>query len=119
MLAQLRRLRLERDIVRVYKKGRSGSAANLHAKSLKTGWPTARVAIVVSKKVSKKAVVRNKIRRRVSAAVEELWNQLVPGYDVVVTVRDDISDAAASDLQKQVAQALSRAGVIKEDKANV
>ena len=119
MLAKARRLRQERDIVRVYKKGRWGGAADLHAKAFKTGWPEARMAIVVSKKVSKKAVVRNRIRRRVAGQVEELWNSLVPGYDIVVTVRSDVSEATAPELKKQLSQALSRTGAINEEKPHV
>lgn len=119
MLAKARRLRQERDIVRVYKKGRSGGAADLHVKALKTGWPGTRVAIVVSKKVSKKAVVRNTIRRRVSGQIEELWNSLLPGYDVVVTVRNDIAEAPAPVIKKQVNQALASSGALKDNKAHV
>jgi ribonuclease P protein component len=117
MLARARRLRHERDILRVYKKGRYGNAADLQAKVLATGGPTTRVAIVVSKKISKKATVRNRIRRRLAAAVSELWNQLLPGYDIVVTVRSDISEAV--DLPQQLATALSRSNVIAQEKKRV
>ncbi|MDL2363291.1 MAG: ribonuclease P protein component [Patescibacteria group bacterium] len=45
-----------------------------------------RVAIVVSKKVAKSAVVRNRIRRRLYAATREQSALIAPGTDLVVTV---------------------------------
>lgn len=39
----------------------------------------ARVAVSVSKKVSKKAVTRNLIRRRTYAAVADFYHELKPG----------------------------------------
>lgn len=115
MLAKPQRLRLERDIVRVYKRGRSGGAASLHVKALHVGWPTTRLAIVVSRKVSKKAVVRNRIRRRLSGLVSELWGHLGPGYDIVVTVRSDISEAKAEDLRQQLTKALAVSGALQKE----
>lgn len=47
-----------------------------------------RVAVVVSKKVDKSAVVRNRIRRRLYAAIESRVGEL-PTYDLVFTVLDN------------------------------
>lgn len=50
---------------------------------------TYRCAVVVSKKISKSAVVRNRIRRRIYEQIR-LHNQLVPaGTDLVVTIYSD------------------------------
>ena len=45
--------------------------------------PTKKVAIIVSKKVSKKAVVRNKIRRMLYGVVESRWEMLVDGWYII------------------------------------
>jgi ribonuclease P protein component len=45
-----------------------------------------RVAVVVSRKVSKSAVVRNRIRRRIYEAVRQSSADIAPGTDLVFTV---------------------------------
>jgi ribonuclease P protein component len=112
MLAREKRLRKERDIARVYHKGRYGRGANIQAKCLSTGLPTSRAAIVVSKKISKKAVVRNRIKRRLSAYLSGSWQTVKPGYDIVLTVRSDISAIPAAELATEVHSALRKAGAL-------
>ena len=49
--------------------------------------PRARVAVVVSKKVARKAVDRNRIRRRIYTAVRGYIAQLPPGVYLVLANR--------------------------------
>jgi ribonuclease P protein component len=112
MLAQDRRLRKSRDIERVYKKGRFGGAKDLTLKALITHQPMTRATVVVAKKISKKAVVRNRIRRRLMEILAANWETLAPGCDIVVTVRSDVSDFSGSELTGQLLGALRRAGAV-------
>jgi ribonuclease P protein component len=48
-----------------------------------------RVAVVVSRKVSKSAVVRNRIRRRIYEIVRQSEEIIAPGTDLVITVFDE------------------------------
>lgn len=48
-----------------------------------------RCAVVVSRKVNKSAIVRNRIRRRIYAIVEELAQNISQPYDIAVIVYDD------------------------------
>jgi ribonuclease P protein component len=101
--------------MKVYRKGRYGNAADLQVKALRVG-PGTRAAIVVSKKVSKRAVVRNRIRRRLSGVLQDLWSTLVPGYDIVVTVRSEsLAEAPAPAVRLQLTEALRRAGTINQE----
>lgn len=64
---------------------------------------TYRVAVVVSKKVSKSAVVRNRIRRRVFEAVAMHHDQINKPLDLVFFVYSaSLEDMPFSKLQKQV-----------------
>ena len=62
---------------------------------------TPRVAVVVSKKVSKVAPVRNRLRRRIYEVIRIHLDSIDPGYDFVVTVFDkrvdELSPAALQD----------------------
>ncbi len=46
-----------------------------------------RIGISVSTKVSKRAVVRNRIKRRIAAALQQLLPKLLPGWRLVVVVK--------------------------------
>ena len=113
MLASQYRLKKSRDITRVLSRGVFKSVGELTAKFTKNGQEFSRVATVVSKKVSKRAVVRNTIRRRISGVLESKWGTVSGGYDIVIVVREDISAMAAPDLSKRVASLLERAEIIK------
>ena len=114
MLASENRLRHRRDIERVFKGGRFGASAALTAKAWRSGHPQSRAVVVVSKKVSKKAVVRNTIRRRLLAQLAQTWETIPTGYDIVINARQDLSKTAVADLQKQLLSALTAAGVIRK-----
>lgn len=62
-----------------------------------------RLAVVVSRKVSKSAVVRNRIRRRVYEIVREHAEQLPAGVDLVITAfSDDLALMPDPQLQSSV-----------------
>lgn len=109
MLARSLRLRHSRDIERVYKQGRYGASDYLSVKVLQGRGQISRATVVVAKKVSKKAVVRNSLRRRILEILARHWQRIQPGCDIVVTVKQDASDLAPTALDSEVVQALTKA----------
>lgn len=78
-----------------------------------------RVAVVVSRKVSKSAVVRNRIRRRIYEAVRELEPRISSAYDLVFVVYgEDLARIRSAALQKAVRQQLHSAGVLAAETAS-
>lgn len=74
---------------------------------------TYRMAVVVSKKVCKSAVVRNRIRRRIFESVRQ-QTLVVGAYDVVVTVfSDQIAEMDAAELSKVLQAQFHQAGLNK------
>jgi ribonuclease P protein component len=68
-----------------------------------------RVAVVVSRKVSKSAVTRNRIRRRVYEAVRAGGTDIKPGTDLVFTVfSDQLAILEAPKLQDTVTGLLEK-----------
>ena len=68
-----------------------------------------RVAVVVSRKVNKSAVVRNRIRRRMYEIVRN--QDVQPGTDLVFTVfNDQLAELPAPKLQETVSGLLEKAG---------
>lgn len=71
-----------------------------------------RLAIVVSKKVHKSAVVRNRIRRRLYEAAR--IQQISDPYDIVLTVfHEQVGVMPAEELSRLVHAQLVQAGIIK------
>lgn len=80
-------------------------------RALQTAATESRAVIVVGKKISKKAVVRNKIRRQLTEQLVTLWDQLEAGQDIVIYVKEDLSQAA-SEAGRELKVALERAGAL-------
>lgn len=102
------RLRKERDIVRVYQKGRGVLSDQLGIKIVPNPQRQTRTAIVVSKKVDKRAVVRNRNRRRVAGILRQQGETYLAGCDIVVTVRHDLSGLSHAELTRLVSELLKR-----------
>lgn len=72
-----------------------------------------RAAVVVSKKVSKSAVVRNRIRRRVYENVRILSNSYVGVHDMAFLVYDErYADMPAEKLTAEMQKLLQKAKII-------
>jgi ribonuclease P protein component len=112
MLAAPNRLRKNFEITRVYKRGVYGGAGGpLSIKALTTKGPFSRAVVVVSKKVDKRAVVRNRIHRRLAGVLATIWETVPSGYDIVVSVHSDVSGLSTQELTKLITTALTRARV--------
>lgn len=69
-----------------------------------------RVAVVVSRKTSKSAVVRNRIRRRVYEIVRNEDQIIKPGTDLVFTVfSDQVAEIESAKLTKIITDILQKA----------
>ncbi len=72
-----------------------------------------RLAVVVSKKISKSAVTRNRIRRRLYEEVRTINDPITSPYDMVMTVfHEKLADMPADELQRMVRAQLRQAKII-------
>ena len=77
-----------------------------------------RLAVIVSRKVNKSAVARNRIRRRLYASVRNLQKDIVVPHDIVLNVYDQkIIDEPPKELDKLVKKQLASAGVLAKTAA--
>lgn len=75
---------------------------------------TPRVAVVVSKKIMKPAVGRNRIRRRLYEIVRHELPQLNERSDIVlIVISPEVMTAGSDDLTKSVASAFKQADLYK------
>jgi ribonuclease P protein component len=107
------RLKSSLDFQAVYTKGRSvaNRAAVLYVLPLKPA-SMSRVGFAAGKKLGK-AVVRNRIKRRIKEVVRLLWSRVKPGYLLIVIARQGAKDIAFSDLQTKVTDLFEKASLLR------
>ena len=85
------RLTHTKEFSKVYRSGKQAKTKHLAVKVLKLSERVAencsRFGITVSQKVSKRSVVRNRLKRQVRAAIQVLIPHLESGWWVVVVLR--------------------------------
>ncbi len=98
---------------RVYQHGRTVRSPLLALKALPNERRQEyRTAVVVSRKVHKSAVVRNRLRRRVYEQVR-LQPVQIKAYDLVFTVYgEQLADLPATELHQLITDLLSSAGAL-------
>jgi ribonuclease P protein component len=106
------RLCRRKDFDNVFRKGRSWNNELLVLRSLPNDLPHNRYGFITSKRLGK-AVVRNRVRRRVREVVRVL--PLAASWDIVVSAKAKSADAGFQELHNAVIDLLTRAGLLSKD----
>jgi ribonuclease P protein component len=107
------RLRKRSDFQRVRQQGRSITSRLLILAWVPNEVTTLRVGFVVSKRISKLAVKRNRIKRLLSEAIRPVLPEVSGGWDIVISARQAIVDADLSTLQHDIVTLLRRARLLE------
>ena len=115
MISRKNRFHGYNSLRHVYRSGRMARGALFGVKAVPNPRRSAyRAAIVVSRKVDKSAVARNRMRRRLYEAVRQLDGQISEPYDIVITVfHNSVADTAYSELAGQLKKQFKELGIIK------
>lgn len=121
VLPKHNRLRRSRDFSRVYRQGRKAVSAHLVVRAWAlpaqtgpvgqaggtggvTACPGPQIGIVVSLKVHKRAVVRNRLKRQVRAALRTLLPGLNPALWVVINLRPEATQCEYGEFLRELEQ---------------
>ena len=107
-----RRLSRGDEFDSVYSKGTVISGPLLLVRVKRNEVGTTRWGFAVGKRLSKKAVVRNRLRRQLREAIRQL--PVDEGWDIVVQARPKAMAATFAALREDLAQRLRRAGALAE-----
>ncbi len=109
MLPKLNRLKKKEDFLRARKKGRIIQEDNFGLVISPTNESSeTRFGFIVSKKISNKAVVRNKLRRIFREIVRERIENVSKGYDVIFLVKKRALDSKSEEISKEVEMAFKK-----------
>ena len=113
MLPKENRLKKKKEFEAIFKGGRSLRSLSFFLKYLGNGTENTKVGFVVSKKVSKRAVERNKAKRRLREAFREVKDEIREGVSVVVVANPSIKDRAFKEIKEEVSSILKKGELIK------
>ena len=120
MISSLQRFHGHASLGYVYKRGQTVRTPQLSLKyALNQRRRTYRVAVVVSRKVDKSAVVRNRIRRRIYEVVRGFADDIREPYDLAFTVfSNQLADVDTPSLRQMVCECLEKARVVTSSEAD-
>lgn len=105
-------LKLNHIFRRLYRtSGQANSCLVLYARKNRTH--TNRVGITVSKKLGK-AVVRNRVRRRIREAYRLNEERFQPGWDIVIVARSRAVDVGFQKLTQSLLSLADKAGILSK-----
>ncbi len=112
MLPKQNRLKKKTDFEMIFKDGKGYKEAFLFLKTKSNDLELSRFGFAVGIKISKKAVVRNKIKRWLREAIRKNLSEVKKGFDIVVGASPGIEDKDFHDIKRAVDKLLKRAKLL-------
>lgn len=112
MLKKIYRVNKNWEYQNIYRKGRHLSSQFFGINFLPNKFDFPRFGVVVSKKIAKKAVDRNLLKRQVREIVTELAKKHRANYDVIITVRSKALGTSYAVLKKELEESFKKINLI-------
>lgn len=112
MLPKTHRLRLKKDFDRIFKQGKFVSRKFFTAGFTANNLPISRVAAVVSKKVSKSAVIRNSVKRKATEVLRLNLEKIKTGFDIVFLAKPEIKEKNYQEIESAIIDILKTAKLV-------
>src|SRR5512142_1798160 len=91
-----RHLRIpSKDVSTVIRTGKSFRTNEAELRVLRTRLPDIRMAVIVSSRIDRRAVRRNRMKRLVTESFRALISDIPPGNDIAVIVRRPLPESSA------------------------
>ncbi|MCK5475746.1 MAG: ribonuclease P protein component [Candidatus Pacebacteria bacterium] len=114
MLKKELRIRKQKDFENIYSKGVYCSEGFLAVKFIGNKELFSRFGFIVSKKISKKAVERNRIKRILRESIRLSKSQIKKGYDIILITRNGIESRTYREISNTVEKLLMKSGLLKK-----
>ncbi|MFA4833808.1 MAG: ribonuclease P protein component [Patescibacteria group bacterium] len=108
-----KQLKKDKEFDKVFKSGRSSFSKILGVKAVANGLTASRFGILVSNKISKKAVERNKIKRRIREVIRLETSEIKPGFDVVIITLPPILGESYQEIEEAIGSNFKKLGLYR------
>ena len=115
MLPKINRVKKKKDFEEIFKNSKIFKSDLFIFRIAKNNLGVNRFGFVVSQKVSKNAVVRNKVKRRLSEAVKTGLIKIKNGTDLVIIALSGIEKKEFSEIKEAVKNALIKTELINKN----
>ena len=112
MLPKKNRLIKKKDFEKILKRGKSFKEDFLVLKIKKNKSEEVRFGFIVSKKVSKKAVLRNKIKRRLREVAKIKMKEIKKGIDIVLIALSGIKTKDFWEIKEAIEKLFKKAKIL-------
>lgn len=108
MLTKSLRLNKNKEFDQVFKAGHSFFGVFLGIKVIKNEKKTNNFGVLVGLKVSKLAVKRNLVKRRIKNVLRDENKKLKQGYNIVLITRPEIVDQNYQDIKEEIIRGFNK-----------
>lgn len=113
-MVKVNTLKKQTDFKRVFNNGKIFGNRNFILYYKKNDCVFNRLGIIVSKKISKKSVVRNKIRRRIKEAYRTNEYTFLQGYDLIIVAKNACVDESYSHMEKSLKHLFYKKNLLRQ-----
>ncbi len=114
MLPKINRLKKEKDFEAIFKNSKSVRNNLFVFKAKNNNLDKNRFGFVVSKKISTKATVRNKVRRRMAAIMASFAEKINPCKDLLLIALPGIEKKEFLEIREAIEKSLEKVGAINK-----
>ncbi|NMC51376.1 ribonuclease P protein component [Candidatus Kuenenbacteria bacterium] len=113
MLAKNNRLRLKKEYDQVFKKGQRYSSPFFNLVIHHLVDSKNRFGIIISTNISKKATVRNLLKRRIRAIIKKHLSEFKDGFDIVIIAKISSVLLSYSELEQELVSLFYKSHILK------
>lgn len=118
MLPKQNRLKKKKDFEKVFKEGQGFKEDFLFLKFAKNNLKKSRFGFIVSKKFSKKATLRNKIKRKLREIIKMKLAKIKEGFDIILVINPGLEQKDFWEMEEAVNRILAKAKVLESETRN-
>lgn len=113
MLLKKNRLQYRKDFDNAFKFSKGVFTEIIGIKFIANNLENSRFGIIVSNKISKKAVVRNRIKRQVREIISLNLEDIKKGFDIVIITRIGIVEKKYQEIEKDILNIFKKTKLLK------
>jgi len=113
-LPKIKRIKREKDFERIFKTGRAFKHPLFLLKISKNDFSYCRAAVSAPISLSKKAVIRNKVKRTFWAALGEIFPRCRPGVDLVIIISPAAADKNIYRITESLKEIFIKANIVEK-----